>query len=79
MQAIHQQNSGKAVVIDFWGTWCYWCIKGVSQMREYYQRLSQDVEFIGIDCWDNDEEKWRQVVKDSIFRAARPRTMREHP
>lgn len=48
-------------------------------MREYYQRLSQDVEFIGIDCWDNDEEKWRQVVKDSIFRAARPRTMREHP
>ena len=29
---------GKYVVIDFWGSWCGWCIKGMPKMEEYYEK-----------------------------------------
>lgn len=29
---------GKYVVIDFWGSWCIWCIKGMPKMKEYYEK-----------------------------------------
>ena len=29
---------GKYVILDFWGSWCVWCIKGIPQMKEYYQK-----------------------------------------
>ena len=29
---------GKYVVIDFWGSWCGWCIKGIPKMKEYYAK-----------------------------------------
>ena len=27
---------GKYVVLDFWGSWCGWCIKGIPDMKKYY-------------------------------------------
>ncbi|MBR5325385.1 MAG: TlpA family protein disulfide reductase, partial [Prevotella sp.] len=27
---------GKYVVLDFWGAWCRWCIKGIPEMKEAY-------------------------------------------
>ena len=29
---------GKYVVLDFWGSWCGWCIKGIPKMKRYYDR-----------------------------------------
>ena len=26
---------GKYVILDFWGSWCVWCIKGFPKMKEY--------------------------------------------
>ena len=26
---------GKYVVLDFWGSWCPWCIIGIPKMKEY--------------------------------------------
>ena len=26
---------GKYVILDFWGSWCGWCIKGMPKMKEY--------------------------------------------
>jgi thiol-disulfide isomerase/thioredoxin len=54
---------GKYVVLDFWGTWCYWCMKGVPDMKTYYDRYRGKVEFVGIDCNDK-EPAWRKVVTE---------------
>ena len=31
---------GKWVIIDFWGSWCKWCIKGIPDMKEYYTKYA---------------------------------------
>ena len=53
---------GKYVVLDFWGSWCGWCIKGMPQMKEYYKKYAGKFEIVGIDCNDT-EEKWKEAVK----------------
>ena len=52
---------GKHLLIDFWGTWCGWCIKGIPEMKKYYAKYSDQIEFLGICCNDT-EKKWRQGV-----------------
>lgn len=53
---------GKYVVLDFWGSWCVWCIKGFPKMKEYYAKYSDKFEILGIDCNDT-EDKWKAAVK----------------
>ncbi|MCR5240188.1 MAG: TlpA family protein disulfide reductase, partial [Prevotella sp.] len=53
---------GKYVVIDFWGSWCIWCIKGFPKMKEYYQKYPGKFEILGVDCNDT-EEKWKTAIK----------------
>ena len=53
---------GKVVVLDFWGSWCGWCIKGMPRMKEYYAKYKGKLEILGIDCNDT-EQKWRDAVK----------------
>jgi thiol-disulfide isomerase/thioredoxin len=49
------------VVLDFWGSWCGWCIKGIPQMKEYYAKYNAKMEILGIDCNDTDQ-KWKDAV-----------------
>lgn len=53
---------GKYVILDFWGSWCVWCIKGFPKMKEYYAKYSGKFEILGVDCNDT-EAKWREAVK----------------
>ena len=53
---------GKYVVLDFWGSWCGWCIKGMPDMKKYYEKYSGKFEIVGIDCNDT-EAKWKDAVK----------------
>jgi thiol-disulfide isomerase/thioredoxin len=49
------------VIIDFWGSWCGWCIKGMPQMKEYYAKYQGKLEILGVDCNDT-VEKWKAAV-----------------
>lgn len=53
---------GKYIVIEFWGTWCPWCIKGLPMMRTYYEKYKSQIEFVSISCRDTDEA-WRKCIK----------------
>ena len=54
---------GKWVIIDFWGSWCKWCIKGIPDMKEYYAKYSDKLEILGVDCNDT-VEKWKAAVAE---------------
>jgi thiol-disulfide isomerase/thioredoxin len=54
---------GKYVVLDFWGSWCVWCIRGIPSMKEYYAKYAGKFEILGIDCNDT-PEKWKAAVKE---------------
>ena len=53
---------GKYVILDFWGSWCGWCIKGFPKMKEYYAKYKGKFEILGIDCNDS-EDNWKAAVK----------------
>jgi len=55
---------GKYVVLDFWGSWCGWCIKGMPEMKKYYKKYAGKLEILGVDCSDT-EEKWKAAVAEN--------------
>lgn len=54
-------GKGKYIVVDFWGSWCSWCIKGFPKMKEYYNKYKDKLEIVGIACYDK-EDKWKAAV-----------------
>lgn len=48
---------GRWVVLDFWGTWCGWCIKGIPDMKKAYDKHKSKCEFVSIDC-NESREAW---------------------
>lgn len=53
---------GKWVILDFWGTWCGWCIKGFPKLKEYYNKYNEKLEVVAINCLDS-EDRWKEGVK----------------
>ena len=53
---------GKYVMLDFWGSWCGWCIKGIPQMKEQYERLKDKVYFVSIACNDS-KQAWTAALE----------------
>ena len=54
---------GKWLILDFWGSWCSWCIKGMPKMKEYYAKYAGKLEILGVDCNDT-VEKWKKAVAE---------------
>ncbi len=52
---------GKYIILDFWGSWCGWCIKGIPDMKKYYEKYKDKMEILGVACRDT-EEKWKEAV-----------------
>lgn len=67
-----QDNEGKAftfsslrgrwAVLDFWGTWCGWCVKGIPDMKEAQAKHADKCQFVSIDCGDS-HEKWMEALE----------------
>lgn len=53
---------GKWLIIDFWGSWCKWCIKGFPDLKEAYKKYAGRLEILGVDNGDT-EEAWKAAVK----------------
>lgn len=53
---------GKWVVLDFWGTWCGYCVKGIPAMKAAYEKHKSKCEFISIDC-NESREQWLEGVE----------------
>lgn len=54
---------GKWVVLDFWGSWCGWCVKGFPALKEAFNKYGDKIVVIGIDC-NESEADWRKGVKE---------------
>ena len=54
---------GKYVVLDFWGAWCIWCVRGFPRMKEAYAKYKDKMEILGVDCRDT-EAKWKAAVDE---------------
>jgi len=53
---------GQYVILDFWGSWCGWCIKDMPKMKEYYNKYKGKFQIVGVDCNDS-PEKWKAAVE----------------
>ena len=53
---------GKYTVIDFWGSWCIWCIRGIPRMKKCHERYADRLNIVSIACSDT-EEGWRSALK----------------
>ena len=53
---------GNWVVLDFWGSWCRYCIQGIPDMKEAYATYHpKGLEIIGIDC-NETEAQWVEAL-----------------
>lgn len=55
---------GKWVIIDFWGSWCSWCIKDFPAMKQFYAANKKKIEILGVNCNDT-FDRWRAAVSQN--------------
>lgn len=51
----------KYILIDFYGTWCGPCMKGMPHISEFYHKHTNVLEVISVCCQDR-ENKWRAFL-----------------
>lgn len=63
---------GKIVILDFWATWCVWCIKGFPAMQKAINKYEndEDIKFLFIDTGeslDRAEDKIQKIIGDNNY------------
>jgi len=62
MDKIFQQNKGKIIYIDFWGTWCGPCLAEMPNSKVVEHEFEgKDVVFFYI-CLESEEEQWKATI-----------------
>ncbi|MBQ0043707.1 MAG: TlpA family protein disulfide reductase [Bacteroidales bacterium] len=54
---------GRYVMLDFWGSWCHWCVEGMPKVKECVDKYADKLSVVSVDCNDSDEA-WRKGVAD---------------
>ena len=62
MFTLSEYPNDKYLVLDFWGSWCHFCIAEFPEMKRYYEKYRSQVEFVGIDINDG-IVLWKRAVK----------------
>lgn len=53
---------GQYVLLDFWASWCFWCIKGIPHVNELYKKYNdKGLKVIGVTS-DRSKEDWIKSV-----------------
>lgn len=53
---------GRYVMLDFWGTWCGWCVEGLPNVKEIAHRYKDKLTVVSVDCGDS-EKAWLAGVE----------------
>ncbi|MDR2585207.1 MAG: TlpA family protein disulfide reductase [Prevotellaceae bacterium] len=53
---------GKYVVLDFWGSWCGWCLDAIPRIKEYYAAHPNEFEIVGI-AFSDKPDNWCAAVE----------------
>lgn len=57
---------GKVLVLDFWGTWCKWCVKAMPELQKVHQHFSgKNALVLGISCQEPPGADPVQFKKDN--------------
>ena len=58
---------GKPVVLNFWATWCHYCVEEMPLFEEAYKKYGDSVEFMLVDLTDGYQEKqeWGEEFIDN--------------
>ena len=48
---------GQPTVVNFWATWCGYCVKEMPAFEEVYQQMGNDVHFLMVNVTDGVQEK----------------------
>lgn len=59
---LSEYPADKHLVLDFWGSWCSFCLAEFPEMKRYYEKYQSKVEFIGINI-DDGVRRWKNTVK----------------
>lgn len=62
--------TGKPIIINFWATWCPYCVEEMPDYEESYKKYGDEINFIMIDCVDGQREtmeKAEQFIKNNDF------------
>ena len=80
-------NKGKPAVIDFWATWCPWCVKGLPELAAIYAKyhpkglemvsVSQDANLLTVRRFlaQHPQMKWPQLYRKTGFYVAHGRSL----
>src|SRR5262249_2939498 len=62
---IEKLEPGKTYVVEFWATWCGPCRASIPHLTEMaHQFKDKDVQFIGVDVWENDPAAVKTFVDE---------------